>query len=170
LLAKQRGTRAGLPDWLIIWRGEIIWVELKSSRDIASQMQRKVRDELLAAGVKFWWLARTPCACLMALHLSGVALINWKPPREIERWEGPFENPYARLPQHPEVAAERAAAQQRYRERRREREAAPLAARQRANFPASTRNDGELPGTPCRAPHQRSRPGDRQPPKTKFGP
>jgi hypothetical protein len=36
--------------------------------------------------------------------------------------EGPFENPHARLPQHPTVARERAAAQQRYRQRRRKRE------------------------------------------------
>jgi hypothetical protein len=40
-LAKLRGTRAGLPDWLIIWRGEIIFIELKSKRSVASQVQRQ---------------------------------------------------------------------------------------------------------------------------------
>jgi hypothetical protein len=127
-LAKLRGTRAGIPDWVFIWRGEIIWVELKSCRGIASKIQRQVRDELLAAGVKFWFLTRSPRACLLALHLAGVPLIEWKPPKKIERWEGPFENPHARLPQHPVVARERAAAQQRYRQRQRARETARLAA------------------------------------------
>jgi hypothetical protein len=77
LLAKQRGTRTVLPDWLIICGGANVFIELKSRRGVASKVQRQVRDELLAAGVKFWWLARTPRACLMALHRSGVPLINW---------------------------------------------------------------------------------------------
>jgi hypothetical protein len=42
----------------------------------------------------------------------------------LEPWEGPFGNPYARLPQHPQVTRERAAARQR--SRGREREAAQL--------------------------------------------
>jgi hypothetical protein len=101
---------------------------MQSRRGVASKVQRQIRDELLAAGVKFWWLARTPRAFLIALHRSGVPLIRWNPPKKLARWEGPFENPHARLPQHPAVARERAAAQQRYRQRRREREAARLAA------------------------------------------
>jgi hypothetical protein len=68
LRAKQRGTRSGLPDLLIIWRGGIVFVEMKSRRGIASKAQRQIRDELLGAGVRFWWLARTPCSCLVALH------------------------------------------------------------------------------------------------------
>src|SRR5215471_7260724 len=47
LLAKQRGTRPGLPDLLIIWRGIIVWIEVKSRRGIASEVQRRVRDELM---------------------------------------------------------------------------------------------------------------------------
>ncbi len=31
------------------------------------------------------------------------------------KWEGPFENPHARLAQHPRVAAERVAARKRWR-------------------------------------------------------
>jgi hypothetical protein len=63
---------------------------------------------------------------MMALHLAGVPLVRWTPPLQLERWEGPFADPYKRLPQHPAVARERAEAQQRYRLRRemREREAA----------------------------------------------
>jgi hypothetical protein len=165
------GTRAGLPDLLIIWRGEIVFIELKSRRGIASKVQRQVHDELLAAGVKWWWLAGTPRACLLALHHSGVPLINWRPPRTTEEWEGPFENPHARLPSHPVVAAERAAARKRCRERKRAREP-ELAAERRyeTDFPTSTRGDGELPGTPCCTLRQRSRPDDQLPSQTKFGP
>jgi hypothetical protein len=129
LLQGRRGVRAGLPDWQIIWRGENIYIECKSLRGIASPAQRQIRDELLAAGVKFWWLVRSVPAFFMALHLSGVPLIKWRPPKKIERWEGPFVNPHARLPQHPVAAAERAGARKRCRERKREREAA-LAAEQ----------------------------------------
>jgi hypothetical protein len=115
LLQKRRGTRAGLPDLLVIWRGEIAFVELKSCRGLASKAQKQVRDELLSVGVKWWWLARSPRACMLALHRSGVPLVKWKPPKKIERWEGPFQNPHARLPQHPRVAAERRAARKRWR-------------------------------------------------------
>jgi hypothetical protein len=140
-LAKLRGTRAGIPDWEFVWRGETIWIELKSHKGIASKVQRQIRDELLAAGVKWWWLARSPRACLMALHLSGVPLIGWKPPSSLERWAGPFQNPYARLPQHPATRRERAEAQQRYRvgKEMREREAALRAA---AGGVPSTPNGG----------------------------
>jgi hypothetical protein len=154
LLMKLRGTRAGLPDVWIIWRGESVFVELKSRSGIASKVQRQIRDEVLAAGVKFFWLARTPRACLLALHLSGVPLVGWKPPKEpLPAWEGPFANPHARLPMHPVVARERAAAQQRYRERRREREAA-LAKERRieTDFPTSAPT-----GAPWPAPLQSSR-------------
>jgi hypothetical protein len=45
-LAKLRGIRAGLTDWVFIWRGETIWIELKSHKGIASKVQRQIRDEL----------------------------------------------------------------------------------------------------------------------------
>jgi hypothetical protein len=64
----------------------------------------------------------------MALHLSGVTFRRkWKPPR-LKPWEGPFADPTQRLPQAPEVAAERQAARQRWRLRARAREMAKLAA------------------------------------------
>ena len=53
----------------------------------------------------------------MALHLSGVPLRPPWTPQPLEPWEGPFANPSERLPQAPEVAAQRRAAQQRWRER-----------------------------------------------------
>jgi hypothetical protein len=155
LLTKLRGTRPCLPDVWVIWLGESVFVELKSRGGIASKVQRQIRDELLAAGVKFWWLARTPRACLLALHLSGVPLIRWKPPKgSLPVWEGPFANPHVRLPMHPDVAREHAAAQRRYRERRRERLAA--ARRIESDFPPSA--PGNAPVMPGSLPPQPSRP------------
>ena len=122
-LARQRGTRPGLPDWIFVWCGVIVCIELKSRAGIASAVQRQVRDELLAASVKHWWLARTPKDCLLALYLSGIPLRNYTRPDKLADWEGPFENPHARLPQHPAVRRERQAAARRYRKRRRQREA-----------------------------------------------
>jgi hypothetical protein len=143
-----------LPDVWIIWRGENFFVELKSRSGIASKAQRQIRDELLASGVKFWWLARTPAAFLLALHLSGVPLVGWKPPKKpLPSWAGPFANPHARLPMHPVVARERAVAQRRYRERRREREAAQR--RIESDFPTSA--PGDLPVIPLPPPPQPSR-------------
>jgi len=49
-------------------------------------------------------------------------------PPQLRPWEGPFADPTRRLPQAPEVAAQRRAAQQRWRERQRVRVAAERAA------------------------------------------
>ena len=127
-LAKLRGTRSGLPDWWFVWCGASVCIELKSRAGIASKAQRQIRDELLAAGVKHWWLCRTARAFLLALHLSGIPLRNYTPPAKLEPFAGPFPDPYARLPMHPAVRHERQAAARRYRERRRQREAAMLVA------------------------------------------
>jgi len=127
-MARLRGTRAGLPDWVFVWRGAgkrprpvIVCIELKSRAGIASKAQRQVRDELVAVGCKYW-LARAANAAMTALHLSGVPVRNWTP-RPLAPWEGPFRDPYARLPMHPAVRRERQAAARRYRERRRQRDA-----------------------------------------------
>ena len=62
-----------------------------------------------------WWMARSARAALMALHLEGVTFRRkWKLPK-LKAWEGPFADPTQRLPQAPEVAAERAAARKRWR-------------------------------------------------------
>ena len=60
---------------------------------------------------------------MTALYRSGVTFCRpWEPP-QLEPWEGPFDDPHQRLPQHPEVAARRQAEQRRYRERQRARKA-----------------------------------------------
>jgi hypothetical protein len=73
-------------------------------------------------------MVRTCRAALMALHLSGVPLRPPWTPQPLEPWEGPFADPNKRLPQAPEVKAERSAAHKRWRERQRARKAGLLAA------------------------------------------
>jgi hypothetical protein len=131
MLQKRRGVRSGLPDVLVMYRRDtstiVIFIELKSRRGVASKVQKQIRVEMLPVGAK-WWMARSARAALMALHLSGVVFRRqWKPPR-LKPWEGPFADPTQRLPQEPRVAAQRAAARKRWRERQRACEAAKLAA------------------------------------------
>ena len=77
-------------------------------------------------------MARSAEAALVALRLSNVPFRHpWTPP-PLEPWEGPFTGAMIcsgkRLPQAPEVAAQRRAAQRAWRERQRARKAAKLAA------------------------------------------
>jgi hypothetical protein len=132
IFQKRRGIRSGLPDVLVIFqqtpgRVLIVFVELKSRAGVATRAQKQLRLELLRAGAA-WWMTRSARAALMALHLSGVVFgSQWAPP-QLEPWEGPFPDPNERLPQAPEVAAQRRAARQRSRERQRACKAAKLAA------------------------------------------
>jgi hypothetical protein len=130
MLQKRRGVRSGLPDILVLFRQDtgtiVIFIELKSRRGVASKVQKQIRMEMLPAGA-VWWMARSARAALTALHMSGVVFRRkWKPPR-LEPWEGPFADPTQRLPQAPDVAAERAAARKRWRERQLCRETPPRA-------------------------------------------
>jgi hypothetical protein len=64
------------------------------------------------------------------LHRLGAPFRREYTPQPLKPYEGPFLDPTQRLPQYPEVAAERREAARRYRRRKeiREREAAELAA------------------------------------------
>jgi hypothetical protein len=133
MFGKLRGVRSGLPDVMVMYlRGTglaVIFIELKSRRGVASEAQIKLREEMLAVGVK-WWMTRSARAAIMALHLSGVVFRRkWEPP-QLQPWEGPFADPTLRLPKHPTVAAEWREAKRRYRLRQamRAREAAKLVA------------------------------------------
>jgi hypothetical protein len=128
IFQKKRGVRSGLPDELVIWRGKPIFIELKSRAGVASKAQKQIRAKLKPAGVD-WWLARSARAALMGLHLSGVVFRRrWRPPR-LKPWEGPFADPTRRLPQAPDVAAQRRkarrAARRRWRARRQRRDILP---------------------------------------------
>jgi len=96
--------------------------------------------ELLPVGAD-WWMARTSRAAMTALQRSGVVFRRKWRPSKLHAWEGPFSDPTQRLPQHPRVTAERAAARKRWR------------ARQRARDPVQpTAFHGGLPRTSlCRA-------------------
>jgi hypothetical protein len=129
LFQKQRGVRSGLPDIVVIWRGKPIFIELKSRAGVASKAQKQVHAELKAAGAS-WWMARSRRAAITALALEGVVFRRkWKPPR-LKPYEGPFADPNVRLPQAPEVLAQRRAARKRWRLRHanRARETAKRAA------------------------------------------
>jgi hypothetical protein len=123
---KRRGVRSGLPDVLVIFYRQPIFVELKSRAGVASKAQKQLRVEILRGGA-VWWMARSARAALMALHLSGVVFRRrWRPPL-LKPWEGPFADPTQRLPQAPDVAVRRREARRRSRERQRARKAAQLA-------------------------------------------
>jgi hypothetical protein len=133
LLQKRRGVRAGLPDLMIVVNSKPpVFIEMKSKRGVPSAVQRRVFAELRAMGADVY-LARSAAAALEALRRSNVPFRRcWEPP-PLAAWEGPFSDPYRRLPQHPEVAAQRRAAQRAWRERhKRAREAAKLAAEREA--------------------------------------
>ena len=122
-LARLRGVRSGLTDIIVVYDGRVIWVEMKSPAGVASKVQRQVCAELRAAGAD-WYLARSAEAALVALRLSNVPFRHpWTPP-PLEPWEGPFDGAMicsGWLPQAPEVAAQRRAAQRAWRERQRQR-------------------------------------------------
>jgi hypothetical protein len=128
LLQKRRGVRAGLPDLMVVvnWKPPV-FIEMKSKRGVPSAVQRRLFAELRAIGADVY-LARSAAAALEALRRSNVPFRRpWEPP-PLEPWEGPFADPNQRLPQEPSVAAERRAAQQRWRQRQRARKAAKSAA------------------------------------------
>jgi hypothetical protein len=70
-MADLRGCKPGLPDILIVYRGALIAIELKSECGRCTPAQLKVREALLAAGAD-WWEARSANAAMAALALSGV--------------------------------------------------------------------------------------------------
>jgi len=123
-LARLKGARSGLTDIIVVYDGRVIWVEMKSPAGVASKVQRQVCAELRVAGAD-WYLARSAEAALVALRLSNVPFRHpWTPP-PLEPWHGPFTGAMIcsgqRLPQAPEVAAQRKAAQRAWRERQRQR-------------------------------------------------
>jgi hypothetical protein len=51
---KSLGVLAGIPDLCIIWRGTVIFLELKAQRGSLKQVQRDVHHRLLFCGVPVW--------------------------------------------------------------------------------------------------------------------
>lgn len=55
---KAMGVKAGVPDVLILWRGQLYCIELKAPGRSLSPGQRDMRDRLLKSGAE-WGLAKT---------------------------------------------------------------------------------------------------------------
>jgi hypothetical protein len=128
ILRKRRGCRSGTPDLLILHKGKLIGLEMKSRIGRVSRAQKEVRLEILRAG-GIWWLCRNCRSALVALHRSGVSYTNrrWTPPA-LEPWEEPVADPEQPMVWHPEVLRQWRADKEQWRERRRAQEAAKLAA------------------------------------------
>jgi hypothetical protein len=123
ILRKRRGCRSGTCDLLILHKGKLIGLEMKSRIGRVSRAQKEVRLEMLRAG-GMWWLCRTARSALVALHRSGVGLRTragrrWKPP-VLKPYEEPVTDP-EQMVWHPAVLrqwrADRARQQARHRAR-----------------------------------------------------
>jgi hypothetical protein len=140
LMRKKRSCRAGLPDLLILFRGRLIAVELKSRGGRCSPAQRLTREALIAAGGA-WWECRSANAAMAALRESGVTfrmiahrygIECWRQPA-LAPWEVPRRDPAEPRPSAPDVAAQRRAAQRRWRERQKAAQMAKLSAASQSN-------------------------------------
>jgi hypothetical protein len=137
-MRKKRGVKAGVPDTLVLHRGKLVGIEMKSRQGRCTPSQRAARLAILAAGGD-WWEARSAHAAMWALRKSGVkfrTLVHtdgtterWRQPR-LAPWEVPRRDPAEPRPNAPDVAARRRAARRRWRARQanRAREIAKLAA------------------------------------------
>jgi hypothetical protein len=109
-IRKQRGVKPGVPDILVLYRGKLTTIELKSRHGKCSPPQRAVREDLLRAGARGWWVCRTACAAMWALRKSGVkfrtrpnddgTLECWQQPK-LPAWEIP-KRPHERRPRAPD--------------------------------------------------------------------
>lgn len=71
-LRKLRGVKAGIPDWLIVWRGITLWIERKAGASL-TEPQRLTRDLLIANGHQ-WRLARSTEQIEEACRSVGIPL------------------------------------------------------------------------------------------------
>jgi hypothetical protein len=109
-----------VPDILVLCRGKLTGIELKSRHGKCSPPQRAAREALLRAGARGWWVCRTARAAMWALRKSGVTfrtasnddgtIDRWQSPR-LPAWEVPKRDPHERRPRapdywEPEVTAE----------------------------------------------------------------
>jgi len=128
----KRGVKPAVPDTLIVYRGKLIAIEMKSPGGRCSEAHRAFRDRLLQARAQ-WWVCRSANAAMWALGKSRVRLRmiieedgrekRWKQPR-LAAWEVQRRDLSEPRPNAPEVFAQRQAAWRRWRERQRAREAA----------------------------------------------
>ena len=138
---KQRGCRAGAPDLLILHKGALIGIEMKSRVGRVSWAQKEVRREMVRAGGS-WFLCRTARSALAVLHRQGVPLRNrqgqlWRPPL-LPAWEEPVSDLDQPMVWHPQVLRQWREDKERWRARAKARRAEALA---RAAQPPSELTD-----------------------------
>src|SRR5262249_51213682 len=102
--------KPGTPDHLILHRGKLVTIEMKSRQGRCSASQREARLAIRAAGGD-WGGCRSAHAAMWALRKSGVKLRTiapeddtterWWQPR-LAPWEVPRRDPAERRPNAPE--------------------------------------------------------------------
>ena len=50
VLSKAMGLKAGMPDLLFLWKGQLLWVELKAAKGSVSKAQKATHQALKDAG------------------------------------------------------------------------------------------------------------------------
>jgi hypothetical protein len=118
VMRKLRGCKSGTPDTFVLYLGTLVALEMKSRVGKVSPAQRLVREGLLRAGVRDWWVCRTARSTMWALAESGVrfreivradgTIVCWQQP-ELPAWEVPKRNPQERRPWAPKWEPETAA-------------------------------------------------------------
>ena len=53
MILKGLGVKAGIPDVMILWRGQLYCIELKAPGGYFSTQQRAMREQLMLAGAKY---------------------------------------------------------------------------------------------------------------------
>lgn len=69
---KDRGVKAGIPDWLIVWRGITLWIERKVDAHL-SEAQKQTAAALRGNG-HHWFLARSLEEVETACREAGIPL------------------------------------------------------------------------------------------------
>ncbi len=74
-MRKKRGLRAGLPDWLIVWRGTTLWIERKI-RVAASDLKtlQEATGECLVRNGHLWSRANCTEDVELACRAAGIPL------------------------------------------------------------------------------------------------
>jgi hypothetical protein len=118
-IRKQRGVKPGVPDQLILYRGKLIAIEMKSRNGKCSRSQRLVREAPLRAGAE-WFECRLAVAAMLSLSEVGVkfrTLVRedgttecWRQP-ELPEFALPKRNPQERRKRAPDYWEPGAAAE-----------------------------------------------------------
>lgn len=71
-MRKDRGVKAGIPDWLVVWNGITLWIERKAGSSL-TDTQKVTRDALVRNGHN-WRLARSTEEIEAACRSVGIPL------------------------------------------------------------------------------------------------